>query len=61
MEGLNMEIIKGLRIPVPPLPLQHQFAALAERVERQRSVQRESLRQSEHLFSSLLHGAFATG
>jgi type I restriction enzyme, S subunit len=58
MEGLNMEIIKSLRIPVPPLLLQQQFAALVERVERLRSVQRESLRQADHLFSSLLHRTF---
>jgi type I restriction enzyme S subunit len=47
-----------LRIPVPPLPLQQQFAALEEQVERLRSVQRESLRQSEHIFQSVLHEAF---
>jgi type I restriction enzyme, S subunit len=45
----------------PPLPLQQQFAALVERVERLRSVQRESLRQAEHLFQSLLYRAFNTG
>jgi type I restriction enzyme S subunit len=61
MEGLNMEIINGLRIPVPPLPIQEQFAALVERAERLRSVQRESLRQADHLIASLLQTAFATG
>jgi len=59
MEGLNMEIIKGLRIPLPPLPLQQKFAALVKRVERLRAVQREALRQAEHLFASLLHRAFS--
>jgi type I restriction enzyme S subunit len=49
-----------LPIPVPPLSLQQKFAGLVERVERLRSVQRESLRQAEHLFASLLHHAFAT-
>ena len=58
MDGLNMEIIRGLRIPVPPLSLQQKFAALVERVERLRAVQREALRQAEHLFASLLHRAF---
>jgi type I restriction enzyme S subunit len=47
-----------LLIPVPPLSLQQKFAGLVERVERLRSVQRESLRQAEHLFASLLHHAF---
>ena len=50
-----------LWIPVPPLPLQQQFAALVARHERLRGIQRASLRQSEHLFTSLLHTAFATG
>jgi len=48
-----------LQIPLPPLPLQQKFAALVERVERLRAVQRESLRQADHLFASLLHHAFA--
>lgn len=47
-----------LRIPVPPLPLQHRFAELVRGHERLRAVQSESLRQAEHLFQSLLHEAF---
>ncbi len=42
----------------PPLTLQQKFAALVERVERLRAVQREALRQAEHLFACLLHRAF---
>jgi len=57
--NINLDILRPLRIPAPPLPLQQQFAALVERVERLRSIQRESLRQSEHLFQSLLHQAFS--
>jgi type I restriction enzyme S subunit len=59
MDGLNMEIIKGLRIPLPPLSLQQKFAGLVERVECLRAVQREALRQADHLFASLLHCAFS--
>lgn len=59
MEGLNMEIIKGLCIPVPPLPFQQRFADLVRSHERLRAAQRESLRQAEHLFQSLLHRAFS--
>jgi type I restriction enzyme S subunit len=58
MDGLNMEIIKALRISVPPLRQQQRFADLVARHEHLRSVQRESLRQTEHLFQSLLHQAF---
>ena len=61
MEGLNMEIIKGLRIPLPPLSLQQRFAYLVREHERLRAMQRESLRQAEHLFQSLLQRAFGAG
>jgi type I restriction enzyme S subunit len=61
MEGLNMEIIKGLRIPIPPLALQHRFADLVREHERLRATHCESLRQAEHLFQSLLHSVFAEG
>jgi type I restriction enzyme S subunit len=49
---------KEISVPVPPLPLQHKFAALVERVERLHAVQREALRQAEHLFASLLQRTF---
>ena len=58
MEGLNMGIIQELRIPLPPPALQTRFAELVERHERLRAVQRESLRQADHLFYSLLNQAF---
>jgi len=51
--------IRGFRIPVPPVPLQQYFSLLVARHERLRAVQREALRQAEHLFQSLLHIAFA--
>lgn len=57
--NINLDILRPLRIPVPPLPLQQQFAALVQRVERLRAVQRESRRQAEHLFGTLLHRAFS--
>ncbi len=47
-----------IRVPAPPLSLQMCFAKLVTRHERLRTVQRESLRQAEHLFQTLLHRAF---
>ena len=55
---VNREELSEQTIPLPPLPLQQKFAALVERVERLRAVQRESLRQAEHLFASLLAQEF---
>ncbi len=42
----------------PPLPLQQKFAQIVQKTERLRAQQRESERQAEHLFQSLLHRAF---
>ena len=58
MDGLNMGIIEGLRIPIPPLSAQKQFATLTAQYERLRARQREALRQADHLFQSLLDRAF---
>jgi type I restriction enzyme, S subunit len=38
MPGLNMDIIGDLVIPLPPLELQQQFAAIVEEHERARST-----------------------
>src|SRR5216684_3640162 len=51
--------LEQLVLVKPPLPLQQKFAALVERVEGLRAVQREALRQAEHLFASLLDRAFS--
>lgn len=45
----------------PPLTEQEEFAQVVQRYERLRSQQRESLRQAEHLFASLLNSAFDGG
>jgi len=50
--------LEKLLLIKPPLPLQQKFAALVHRAERLRAVQREALRQAQHLFASLLHRAF---
>jgi type I restriction enzyme S subunit len=50
--------LSQMRFPLPPLPLQRKFAVMVKRVERLRAVQREALRQAEHLFATLLHRTF---
>ena len=57
--GLNLDQIREFRVPVPPVSRQQRFLKLAERVDRLRAVQREALRQAEHLFQSLLDKAFS--
>lgn len=53
--------LEQLLLMKPPLPHQRRFADLVRGHERLRAAQRESLRQAEHLFQSLLHRAFAEG
>lgn len=61
LASINMTQLRATPVPIAPLTLQQQFASLVSRHERLRAVQRESLRQAEHLFQSLLHRAFTTG
>lgn len=58
MSGLNMGIIKGLPIPLPPLALQRRFAAIVESVEQQKARLREHLAELDTLFASLQQRAF---
>ena len=60
-KNINLEILRGLNCLVPPLSLQRRFADLVREHERLRAMQREALRQAEHLFQTLLHDAFADG
>jgi type I restriction enzyme, S subunit len=57
--GLNFDQIREFRVPVPTLSQQQYFVNIVTQHERLRATQRESLRQAEHLFQTLLHRAFA--
>jgi type I restriction enzyme S subunit len=59
--GLNLDQIREIRVPVPPLNDQQKFLELLKRAKRLRAVQREALRQAEHLFQTLLDQAFSEG
>lgn len=56
--NLNLEMVRVFKIIVPPLPLQEKFAQIVQKYEQLRTQQRESDRQAEHLFQTLLHRAF---
>jgi type I restriction enzyme, S subunit len=58
--GITSKQLAEIKIPVPPLSMQSEFSSLVVRAERLRALQRESLRQADHLFQTLLHRAFAT-
>ncbi len=58
MPGLNMDIIKDLIVPYPPIPLQENFVSIVRKFEHLEAQQQEALRQAEHLFQTLLQRAF---
>jgi type I restriction enzyme S subunit len=57
--GISSKALGEIPIPVPPLDEQQHFATLVTQHDRLRATQRESLRQAEHLFQTLLHRAFS--
>ena len=55
---LNTNRLKSLVVPLPPLDLQHCFAAIVESVEHQKARQRAHLAELDTLFASLQSRAF---
>ena len=52
------EFLKKFNIPIPPLSLQQQFVSIVAQAEHLRQKQRESERELEGLFQSLLQRYF---
>ena len=58
--NVSIEGLRDVQIHLPPLRLQQKFSDLAAHHERLAEVQRESSRQADHLFQTLLHQAFSS-
>lgn len=58
MKNLNSGIIENLKIPVPPLALQTQFAHIVSTTEALKSQYQQSLQELENLYGSLSQKAF---
>ena len=56
--NVNSQELKSIPIPVPPLPLQEQFAARVGEVRFLESEQAASRRKLDNLFNSMLERAF---
>ena len=56
--GLNFDSIKSLRVPIPPLPLQTQFAAIVQKIEQQKALVQQSIDETQTLFESLMSRYF---
>ena len=58
MPGLNMQLIRDLAIPLPPLPIQVALRATLAAVSSQKRLFESSLAHLNTLFTSLQHRAF---
>ncbi len=56
--NLNLDIIKRFVIPIPPLPLQNQFAEKVEEIEKQKKLLQDSLELLEDNYKALMQRAF---
>jgi type I restriction enzyme S subunit len=57
-KNINLKILSELTIPVPPLPLQKEFAARVSEIRAMQTEQAASHRRLDDLFQSMLHRAF---
>lgn len=58
MNGLNLGIIKQIKIPIPPIELQREFASKVARLRRLESRLQAASNEGENLFNSLVQRAF---
>jgi type I restriction enzyme, S subunit len=61
MKNISKPKLLGLTIPLPPLPLQQEFAKRVRRIRAQRAIVVKQLSELESLFSSLQSQAFNGG
>ena len=55
---LNLRELRNVKVCIPPLSEQNKFVTLVEKVESLRAKQRESEKELENLFGSLMQRAF---
>lgn len=58
-KNINLAILRGLNIPLPPLPLQQTFATRIQAIEALKATHRAALAQLDALFAALQQRAFA--
>ena len=58
MDGLNLTLIKELKIKLPPIGLQDKFVNIYEQVEQTKQKMRESLDEMDNHFNALMQRCF---
>jgi len=59
-KNINLDILRTLRVPVPPLNLQREFARRTQAIEVLRMREQSSMAELDALFASLQHRAFCS-
>ena len=57
-ENLNLDIVRGIKIILPPITLQNKFAKIVEKIETIKTKESKKLEHLETLHSSLMDKAF---
>ena len=55
---INQQIISKIKVPLPPLPEQQQFATFVAQIDKSKSVIQKSLDETQLLFDSLMQQHF---
>lgn len=58
MKNLNAGTISNLEIPMPPLPLQNQFASIVTKIEAQKALVKKAIDETQYLFDCLMSEYF---
>jgi type I restriction enzyme S subunit len=58
MANINAQELQNIKILLPPIALQNQFAAKIALIEQQKALAKQELQESEDLFNCLLQQAF---
>ncbi|MDO4926293.1 MAG: restriction endonuclease subunit S [Turicibacter sp.] len=59
MANINAEEFKNIKVYIPPIEIQNQFAEIVENIEKQKALLNESLVDLENNFNSLMQRAFS--
>lgn len=57
-KNINLEILRNLKVPCPPIELQTKFSQIVEKTEALKTKYQESLQELENLYGSLSQKAF---
>ena len=59
IKHLHLNVIAALKIPIPPLELQNDFAAFVQQIDKSKFAVQKSLEKAETLYKSLMQEYFA--